>query len=476
MRFYWRQNVFNLFLLVLISLGIFLLFRGFLNAILQANAAPGSNMEALGKINIILLAAVVLSLCLFGLATLLRNRKTIGSIRALQILSRRLAEGNLDPGEDMPYSGELRQIARSMTDMALHFRDSLKEITLEQQKLNAILSSMSDGVIAVDQIGRLLLINKAAEKALNVDGSKMIGKYILEVVRNYEVDAGVRQVLATGETVTKELKLSSLIPETFILHIAPIPDGERVAGAVMVIRDVTELRRLERIRSEFVANVSHELRTPLTSIKGFVETLLDGALEDEQASRRFLRIVSMETNRLQRLVEDLLFLAQLESSQTHAETSPEITSLAVVVEKVVAILAPLAQERGVSLETSFPSFVPNPRIGSDLLGQVLMNLTENAIKYTSVGGKVTITAESLGADVKVSVIDTGIGIPEESRARIFERFFRVDKARSRKMGGTGLGLAIVKHVIEAHDGTVSVESEVGKGSTFSFTIPGEYLM
>ncbi|MHB1418919.1 MAG: two-component system histidine kinase PnpS [Bacillota bacterium] len=471
MKFYWRQTFYRGVFLLLMSLGVFLLFRGFISAYLQANASPGSNMEALGKIDAFLLGGIFLSMSLYGLANYLWNKRTLDSIRSLLFLSKRLAEGNPDPGGDMPSSGELRQIARYMTDMALHFRDNLKEITLEQQKQNAILSSMSDGVIAVDQVGRLLLINKAAEKILEVDGSEVIGRYILEVVRNHEVDAGVRQVLASGEPVTKELKLSSLVPEIFILHIAPIPGDARVAGAVMVIRDVTELRRLERIRSEFVANVSHELRTPLTSIKGFVETLLDGALEDEQASRRFLRIVSMETNRLQRLVDDLLFLAQLESSDPHLDPYHEDTSLAAVVDKVRAILGPLAQERSVALEINIPAGLPSPQIGPDLLGQVLINLIENAVKYTAEGGKVTITAESLGAAIKVAVSDTGIGIPEESLSRIFERFFRVDKARSRKMGGTGLGLAIVKHVVEAHGGALNVESEVGKGSTFTFTIP-----
>ncbi|MCX5780973.1 MAG: ATP-binding protein, partial [Firmicutes bacterium] len=253
--------------------------------------------------------------------------------------------------------------------------------------------------------------------------------------------------------------------QIFRVHVAPIKEENGdIGGAVAVFHDVTDARNFDQMRSEFVSNVSHELRTPLTSIKGFVETLLDGAMENNGLCRRFLTIIDSETFRLGRLIEDLLTLSSIESKEHAIDTRP--VCVADYVSNVMNIMGPQISEKSLRVEYICENNLPHIHADEDLLNQVLINLLDNAIKYTPQNGKITIRSQERDNRVLTTITDTGVGIPRESLSRVFERFYRVDKARSRDLGGTGLGLAIVKHIVESHGGEVMVESEVGKGSTF----------
>jgi two-component system phosphate regulon sensor histidine kinase PhoR len=253
------------------------------------------------------------------------------------------------------------------------------------------------------------------------------------------------------------------------VHAVPLALGGDETGVVMVLHDVTELRRLELVRTEFVANVSHELRTPLTAIHGYLETLLHGALEEPEHARRFLEIVFRHTERLGRLIDDLTDLSNIELGKITLRLEP--TAVAAVIDTVVPIMQPRADAAGVALVVKLPSDLPDVRADHDRLVQVLLNLVDNGVKYTARGGEVRVTARETGGMVVVAVADTGVGIPAPDLPRITERFYRVDRARSRELGGTGLGLAIVKHLVQAHGGHLSIQSEVGRGTTVRFTLP-----
>lgn len=372
------------------------------------------------------------------------------------------------------FSGELAALAVALDEIARRQRVALRDMARERDSVQAILGSMAEGLVAVDQVGRIRLVNAAAENMLGIDREAVNGRYILEAVRHAELDAGVKKVLQTGAAVTEEMALFPGRPNSYRLQISPIkPEGERVLGAVIMVQDVTALRQLEKVRTDFVANVSHELRTPLTSIKGFVETLLDGAVENVEVSRRFLDVILAETQRLQRLIEDLFILSRLESRRL--EVPEEGAQVAAVADRIVELLGAQAEAKDISLVVEIPPSLPQVKMNSQFLHQVLVNLVDNAIKYSLPGGRVKIVAAASGPEVKLEVQDTGIGIPPADQPRVFERFYRVDKARSRAQGGTGLGLAIVKHILESHGGRISLASIPGEGSTFTCFIPANVL-
>ncbi|MDN5347987.1 MAG: two-component system, OmpR family, phosphate regulon sensor histidine kinase PhoR [Clostridia bacterium] len=424
--------------------------------------------QVVNKMN--LLISYLLSLLVTGVIAYALARSLTQPLEDMLPLTRRIARGDLEVRVDVQADDEFGLLASNLNNMVDRLRSNIREISAEKSKVDAILSSMSDGLLAVDQVGRVMLLNRAAAEMFSKQKEEVVGRYLLEVVRNHEIDQGVKDILESGKPVELELKLFPTTRQIFKIYGAPILNEQnRVVGAVLLIRNITEIRRLEQVRTEFVANVSHELRTPLTSIRGFVETLLEGALEDKNLCRRFLEIINNEAQRLQRLIEDLLTLSQLEN---RPPALPEKSVfLAKVLDKILEVVKPLASEKGITLETKLPSDLKPLSISENFLGQVLLNLLDNAIKYTPPGGRVTVAASAQDNNIRVEVSDTGIGIPPESLQRVFERFYRVDKARSREMGGTGLGLAIVKHIIESHKGSVGVTSEVGKGSTFFFTLP-----
>lgn len=334
----------------------------------------------------------------------------------------------------------------------------------EKRLMHAILTSMVDAVIVVDPQAQITIANKAAENLFLVREGTLNGKPLGDINTDQEVSGMILEVLKSGKEVFTE---TIIRPgrQIFRIHAVPVKNSyDEVEAAVAVFHDVTDARNFDQMRSEFVGNVSHELRTPLTSIKGFAETLLDGAMENSDTCRRFLSIIETETDRLTRLIDDLLSLSSIESKEVIIHPQP--VCVARSMRSIMNIMGPQITEKGLHVEFIYPNSSSMIHADEDLLNQVLINLLDNAIKYTPPHGKVIIRAYSRDSRVVISFTDTGVGIPRDSIPRVFERFYRVDKARSRNQGGTGLGLAIVKHIVESHGGEVFVDSEIGKGSTF----------
>ncbi|MCA9398178.1 MAG: PAS domain-containing protein [Candidatus Omnitrophica bacterium] len=353
--------------------------------------------------------------------------------------------------------------------MSDQIKGRMQEVTTSKSRLETVFLSMVEGVLVVDDRGMIILMNQALKDFLHVR-QEALGKRPIEIIRNVEIQDLTDQALSlTNGVLSKELTV--LLPEekTLLIHAAPVIRYNKSDGAVLVFHDITDLRRLEKVRQDFVANVSHELRTPIATIKGYAETLLQGAIDDKENAEDFLRIICSDANRLAKLINDLLDLSKIESGKLIPDL--RMASLEPLISRVVDNLAPQAKELSVSIENHLPKSLPPVKIDSSLMTQVFFNLLENAIKYNRPGGKVYIESEESASRVVILVRDTGIGIPKADLGRIFERFYRVDKARSRDLGGTGLGLSIIKHIVQVHEGTLSVESELGHGSIFSITLP-----
>jgi len=361
---------------------------------------------------------------------------------------------------------EAARFQRELDQLKQSHADTLHAHTA---RLEAMLDGMIEGLIVLDARGRIALVNRAAE-SLFAFSRLMAGGTLLEVIRHHEVAALAARVNAEGSVVEHEVRLESPTPRVLQISAVALRDSaNEPAGAVLVFHDVTRLRELEGLRQDFVANVSHELRTPLSLIKSAAETLIDGGKNDPAALARFLEIIDKHANRLTLLIDDLLLLARLDSGRVELRLEPVL--LRTAAQEALDDFAPKAAARGVRLENTVPAGIA-ARADADRMHQVLSNLIDNAIKYGRPDGRVKLGGRALDGDrVELSVQDDGPGIPPEATARIFERFFRVDKARSREQGGTGLGLAIVKNVMEAHGGSVRVESTPGAGSIFFLTLP-----
>ena len=371
---------------------------------------------------------------------------------------------------------ELGSLAESMNEMARQLDERIRTVVEQQNEQQAVLSSMVEGVIAVDLQERIIHMNGSARAMLGIGDDEAQGRSIQEVIRNSELHKLVQEILQKKESGKREIVLSSTSTIYLKVYGAALRNvGREAIGAVVVFHDVTDLRRLERIRRDFVANVSHELRTPITSIKGFVETLLDGAIESGTDAKRFLEIIRRHTDRLDGIVHDLLKLARIEQSGEERTLETAETNIKEVLAPVREYFEMRAKEKGLELEIDCTQDF-NLKINRSLVEQAVLNLVDNAIKYSEVGGKVAVRAAQKPSENVISVVDRGVGIAEEDIARVFERFYRVDKSRTRsgvKEGGTGLGLSIVKHVAIAHGGEVRVESRLGEGSVFSIHLPRE---
>jgi two-component system, OmpR family, phosphate regulon sensor histidine kinase PhoR len=387
----------------------------------------------------------------------------------MQRTARRMSDGNFDVRAPVRSVDEIGALGTALNVMAVRLRDKIEDLEAEQAKVGAILDAMVEGVVAVDGRDDIVVMN---ERALAILGlrDRGLGKPLLEVIRNTDLHEVVRATRAANDAhaARHELRVPGVREHVLHVNAVPLALGGEGRGVVLVLHDVTELRRLERMRTEFVANVSHELRTPLTAIQGYLETLLGGGLDDPADAQRFLGIVVRHTERLVRLLNDLTDLSNIELGKVSLHLAP--TPLAPVVDSVIAIIQPRADAAGVVVEQALPETLPLVLADHDRLEQVLINLVDNAVKFSTPGGRVTVTAHTTGSAVEVSVIDTGVGIPPADLPRITERFYRVDRARSRDLGGTGLGLAIVKHLVMAHGGQLHVESEVGRGTCVRFTL------
>ncbi len=347
--------------------------------------------------------------------------------------------------------------------------DEIKEKKRRGQ-LKALLDSMVEGVIVLDAQGKIILLNASIESIFGFKEEEFLEHPLIEAIRNPELDKFLKEVLESRRI--RELELEMVSPVEKIFKIRAVFYGkqdEEIRGLLVIFNDMTALRKLERSKAEFVANVSHELRTPLASIKGFVETLRDGGLEDKKNSIRFLEIIESNVTRLELLINDILELSKMDSGKI--ALNKKGVNLKVLVEKTLEIMKPLIKKKNLAVEVKLDAKYAEMRADQGMLEQVFLNLLDNAVKFNKYGGLIKISGEIIESMYKVSVSDTGMGIPAEDLPRIFERFYRVDKGRAREPGGTGLGLSIVKHIIELHGGTVEVKSKNGEGSIFSFTLP-----
>jgi two-component system phosphate regulon sensor histidine kinase PhoR len=424
--------------------------------------------EPLGQFRTNFLLGSFLIFIIAGAVGLLMSRTYADRVERLREFSRRVAEGDFRP---LPVEGTgdtLEALGSSLNQTASRLDRTIRTLTEERNLSAAILGSMVEGVAVVNGAERLVFTNPGFASILGLDVPPVAGSSLLEVVRQTELIGAVRRVLAGEPRVESEIATGTLRQHFFAATVASVRAGE-TSGAVIVLHDITELRKLERVRRDFVANVSHEFRTPLTAIQGFAETLIAGAMEDPQNRGRFLNIILEHSRRLARLTEDLLKLSQMDADRLELEIRP--VKVAALVESCYETSRHRAAERELNLTVDVSEDLPDVAGDARRLQEVLQNLIDNAVQYTLPGGKIHLTAEQKNGEVVFTVSDTGIGIPTADQPRIFERFYRVDAARSREAGGTGLGLAIAKHLIEVQGGRLWVESEVGVGSKFHFSVP-----
>jgi two-component system phosphate regulon sensor histidine kinase PhoR len=412
--------------------------------------------------------ASLLLLLVAGGSALLVSRGVSTRIHRLEEFSHRVARGDFRPLEMESGGDELDDLARAFNETAAQLAETIRVLTEERNRSAAILGSMIEGVAVISPQERIVFSNRAFSQILGLEAMPIEGRPLVEVVRQSDLLAVSKKVLLEHEQLSSEVVVGIVRPRSFAVTAAPVR-ATGPSGAVLVLHDISELRRLERVRQDFVANVSHEFRTPLTAIQGFAETLLGGALEDPANREHFVEIIRDHAARLARLTEDLLKLSRIEAGKLDLEFRP--VSIYQLVESCVETARFKAARKELTLEIRLPEGLGNVRGDSNGLQEVLQNLLDNAIQYTPSRGRLEVSASNTDDSVRVTVSDTGIGIPQAEQERIFERFYRVDAARSREAGGTGLGLSIARHIVEAHDGRLWVDSAVGEGSHFHFSIP-----
>jgi two-component system phosphate regulon sensor histidine kinase PhoR len=425
--------------------------------------------QALGSFRRRLWSVSLLILVVTGAMSFFVSRSVTARIERLKLFSRRVAHGDfrelpLDRQQD-----ELAELSQTLNATGARLDRTIRSLTEERNQSEAILRSMAEGVAVIGSDQRVVFCNQAFCQVLAIDLSRWEKRPMVEVIRQSDLLDVIRRALAGNESVRSEVVVGVVRTKSFAVTTAPVRSDGLVVGAVLVLHDISELRRLERARRDFVANVSHEFKTPLTAIQGFAETLLGGAVEDMENRYRFLEIIRNHAIRLSRLTDDLLKLSQIEAGKLELES--RAVPIASLIEPCLETTRLRASSKKLHLEADYEADLAPVRGDVSSLQEILQNLLDNAVRYTPPGGRICVRAQSTGQEVVISVSDTGIGIPKVEQERIFERFYRVDPARSREMGGTGLGLSIAKHLVEAHGGRIEVESEVSRGSTFSVFLP-----
>ena len=412
-----------------------------------------------------LLFAFILAIIISFLASVFISKP----VREISLITQDAARGNFSKRVPISSNDEIGDLSKAFNYMSEQIKLKLQEVNLSKSRLEAVLLSMFEGVMVVDFGGTILLMNQTLKDFLLVKDDP-VGRKPIEVIRNIEIQE-IADCALKGKCGVEACEISVLTPQEKILsvHATPVIREDNLEGAVLVFYDITNLRQLEKVRKDFVANVSHELRTPISNIKGYAETLIDGALEDKENARDFLKIIYSNSDRLTRLIDDLLDLSKIESDKLGVTLKD--CSLKPIVTRVTDGLQKQVQDKEITIKIEITEDMPDILADEARIAQVLLNLIDNAIKYNQQKGIIIISAKEKNKFVQVDVSDTGIGISDKDLPRLFERFYRVDKARSRELGGTGLGLSIVKHIVSAHRGEVSVQSVLGQGSTFSFTLP-----
>lgn len=399
------------------------------------------------------------------------DRMVIG-IKDIVRMTQRMTDGHYDSHIYLTSNDELSELADHFNLMADRLNSTIKQLSQSNARFTALLASLRNPIVAVDRDKHITLMNSAAEKLFNLNAAEVMGKHILELARHTELDDVIQEALEAQSEREIEVTLRDPVEKTLRIITSRIYENEdpgKTTGLVVFMDDVTEIRKLEKIRSDFVTNVTHELKTPLTSISGFVETLKSGDIEDENTRQRFLDIIEIETERLTRLIDDILTLSEIENIKIKDQKrsmSPNDLLL-----EVISIMKTIGKTKEITIHHQISEDLPLVKLNEDRFKQMVINLVDNAIKYTPSGGSITISAKQEKNNFVLSVKDTGIGIPRKDIPRLFERFYRVDKGRSKKVGGTGLGLAIVKHIVLSMSGTIRVESQVGTGTEFTVSIP-----
>jgi len=417
----------------------------------------------------LIIGGVVVAI-LASLICLFISRRISLPLETMRHSADRFARGELSHRVSPPETVELAGLAHALNLMAQELEQRIQAIEHQRNESEAVLSSMVEGVVALDAEERIMHLNAAAARLLAGPPEQFQGRSIQEVARNRELHRMVRTTLAGGEVTEGDVALYQRGEQILSTHCTPLlsADGGRM-GAVLVMSDVTQLRRLETIRSDFAANVSHEIKTPLTAIQGFVETLCQGAVDAEE-STKFLHIIDKHVKRLAAIVDDLMQLARLEQSGEARQMRLKPGPLKPVLEAAVLLCQPKAEEKRMTIDIQCDEHL-SVRMDGDLLEQAAVNLLDNAVKYGAENSRISLSAMVLGREIRIRFQDQGIGIAKKHLPRLFERFYRVDKARSRREGGTGLGLAIVKHIVQVHAGQVTVESTQGKGTCFIIHLP-----
>ncbi|TCP32098.1 PAS/PAC sensor signal transduction histidine kinase [Scopulibacillus darangshiensis] len=396
-------------------------------------------------------------------------RKFSRSIREAASMAEDLSQGRYQKrASEYIEDSDVSRLNYSLNVLARSLEKIAKSYLTQQDRLKTLIENIGSGLIFIDGNGRISLVNKTYRETFQAPTENWLNQTYQDVIPHSEVTLLITETFKSGTALTKQLKLPIRIERKhFDVSCAPILDqNERLRGIVVVFHDITELKKLEKMRKDFVANVSHELKTPVTSVIGFTETLLDGAMEEPELQDKFLNIILSESKRLQTLISELLELSKIE--QEHFEIKWEHVQMTELLDDTIMVLTEKAGEKGITLTDSTKE--AGIALGDpQRIRQIMINLITNAISYTSAGGKIQTEIKNMGDGVKLIVSDTGIGIEPNQIPRIFERFYRVDKARSRNLGGTGLGLAIVKHLVEAHGGRIDVASKPGEGTTFEIT-------
>jgi two-component system, OmpR family, phosphate regulon sensor histidine kinase PhoR len=433
-------------------------------------AVPLSDINIIsGKLKGILVVALMfaftVSVVLFFLVSVWISRP----LKEISWIAQNIAHGDFSKRPSAVSGDEIGDLSESIRFMSDQIKTKIEEVTTNKLRLEAVLWSMFEGVMVIDRSGNIILINHALKELLKIKENPS-GKSTIEVIRNLDIQDIAESVLRQPSGVlSREIAISTPVEKNLMVHATPVARDGKNEAAVLVFHDITELRRLEEIRKDFVANVSHELRTPVSNIQGYAETLLQGALDDRINAKEFIAVIHSDSQRLAVLINDLLDLSKIESGKMALNL--ELNNLKEIVDDACSKIQKKINEKAINFNVAIPDNAKTIYCDKEKIAQAVLNLAENAVKYTPEKGTVKIEASKGNGFIKVDVIDSGIGIPEEHIPRIFERFYRVDKARSRELGGTGLGLSIVKHIVQTHSGEVWVHSIPSKGSTFSFTIP-----
>ena len=438
-------------------------------ATIEVSASTFGAKHTSGRTRRIILTGLIITTLLAGAISQRLAASIANPISKMNRMAKEIASGNLDQQVSIDSNDEVGQFAQSFNMMAQRLHEMMDAVAGEKDKMATILATMADGVVVTDQRGCIVLFNKAAERMFLISAKDIVGRSIEDTGLNSEVAAMVRETLEDGELVRRQIGVSEEPGMILSAHCTRIKDANgNKRGAVVALRDMTERLHQEKAQLDFVANVSHELRTPITAVRVTAEALRSGAKNNPELLDKFLMSMVKESERLSQLIDDLLEIAKQDAGRRFTRRSE--VSLSEVVEHAVAHVKPKADDQKLAVHVNVPRDITG-YVDPEQIEQVLINLLDNAVKYTPPGGSVEVTASVDGGWAAVSVTDTGIGIPKKEIRRVFERFYRVDKARSRYLGGTGLGLSIVKDIVTAHGGTVTVRSEIDKGSVFTFTVP-----